>query len=151
MPQTIDRRFIELDALGVLEPSEFDLSNEVAKVRRIAPLLEQGVGASLTLIDDIEDSAAYADLGHYQNVSRGKVADAIVAFTFSRFGSLVLLWSNTQTDGELSSRYEGCIRTLKEAGFIVVTGRELDHQYAGVQRIWLGCGHTWRDRFFGEP
>lgn len=151
MPQTIDRRFIELDGLGVLEPSEFELSREVAKVRRIAPLLERGVGASLTLIDNIEDSAAYADLGHYQDVSRGKVANAIVAFTFSRFGSLVLLWSNTQSDGELSSRYEGCIQTMNEAGFIVVTGPDLYQGYAGVQRIWLGCGHSWRDRFFGEP
>lgn len=139
----------ELDGSGITEPVGFNRAAAVAKVRAALPSLKAAALAEFKLIDDLEDSSSFAEVAVREHAKPGQPARARVAITFSRFGDLALIWSDELNVDELRSTYGELARVLIAAGFVPVYPEDLASSYAGNHHAWRG--HSWCDRFFGEP
>jgi hypothetical protein len=141
--------FEQLDQLGVSQPAGFDGHASIHQLRKVKPQLAKALGTRLKLIDDIEDSCAFAELASREKCGVGQIALARIGFTFSRFGGLVLVWSDLLVPDDFDRCFSLCEPILREAGFDAVRPGDVATAYSGQHRVWKG--QSWRDRFFGEP
>lgn len=139
----------QLDDQGISQPTGFDRHASLHGVSELAPSLEAALGERLELIDDIEDSSAFAEVAARTEAGTGELSLAKFGFTFSTFGGLVLVWSNVLTEADLEKCFSLCEPILRKAGFHPVRAQEVEREYTGRHRVWQG--QSWRDRLFGEP
>ena len=128
-------------------PDDFDWTREIARVRALAPVIEQIIGRACKVDDQVQDASFLADIAAYEPASlEGRnVYVAALAVRFSNFGNLFTTWSSAPTplDPVVATKV---INAVCERGFGYIDGAMLDVPYTGIDQRYTGG--TWWVRFF---
>jgi hypothetical protein len=128
-------------------PDDFEWAREIAKVRALAPVIEQIIDRVCKVDDQVQDASFLADIAAYEPASAEARSVYVVALAvrFSNFGRLFAIWSSAPTSLD-PGVVTKVIEAVRGRGYIYIDSTMLNVPYTGVDQRYKGG--TWWVRFF---
>ncbi len=127
-------------------PPGFDYKKSMRRAEALVPKLENIVGRSLSIDQNVQDASFFTDTACYREALHpgiGKVQVPVIAIRFSSFGDLFTVAVDDDFDQEALA---ATIAMLSAASYQYVPASQLDEPYTGVNQHLAGT--TWWTRFF---
>jgi len=131
-------------------PADFDLKQELAKVRELVPVVERLTGRRFKVDENVQDASFFTDLATYEDVGEvatGRMVRIIVlGVRFSAFGRLFTMLADNASSAISPSVMEAVVAAVRERGYTYVDQTALHETYTGPNPYLQGV--TWWIRFF---
>ena len=147
MTPELHQILIQNDVQGEWEyPPGANWSEEIARVKKLTPELEEILESSLRLDDGVQDASFFADLGilaKQKNPNGTVYLCYLICIRFSWFGGMFSIY------GKNAEKYDTSkiIQVLNRHGYTYVQACELDTAYDGIN-IPYESNLTWWVRYF---